>query len=120
MRLGRLDVCLTAAHVGVTADFYRKLGFEMVEGNVEEGWAILTDGEARLGIFAEQFMGEKKFSLNFRGGNIRKLAASLTEAGLEVEPKFAGERGGTIKLFDPDGNLVFLDSSDAEIAALEK
>jgi len=104
---------LRVGQVPVSVEFYRRLGFELVEGDPAEGWAVMSDGTARLGFYEERFMPNDKLSLNFRGGDMRKLAAQLTAAGVTFEhgPRFAGGGGGSASLRDPDGHLVFLDST---------
>jgi catechol 2,3-dioxygenase-like lactoylglutathione lyase family enzyme len=117
LELGWLDVCLRCADLAASLDFYMKLGFEKVEGDVAEGWVVVVNQSGRIGLFCDNFMGEEPFSLNFRGGNIREIAKSLVDRAIEpdAEPKFVGESGGSIRLRDPDGNLVFIDGHDGEI-----
>lgn len=119
MRIGKLDVCLRVSQVERSLSFYKKLGFQQVEGG--EGWAIVSNGEARLGLFTEQYMGNNLVSLNFRGGNIREICQSLADSALtfEAEPNYVGVTGGSAALRDPDGHLVFLDTTAEEAQAYQ-
>jgi catechol 2,3-dioxygenase-like lactoylglutathione lyase family enzyme len=113
MDLGWLDVCLCVSDVAASRAFYEKLGFGLVEGDDAEGWAVVANGSARLGLFTRTFMGEDALSLNFRGGNISDIAQRLTDQGLEFNGKPKGA-SGSLRLRDPDGYLVFFDSHPGE------
>ena len=116
MNLGWLDVCLRVADVATSRKFYEGLGFKRVEGDDDEGWAVVVNGESRLGLFSATFMGEDAFSLNFRGGDVIANGAALAAAGytFESEPAPGKFGGGSAKLRDPDGNLIFLDTAPNE------
>ncbi len=116
MELGWLDVCIRCLDVERSREFYEGLGFAKVEGEDSEGWAVVVKGTARIGLFSVGFMDQDRFSFNFRGGNIPQIAQALKERGyfFAEEPKFTGEAGGSLRLQDPDGNLVFIDSFDGE------
>jgi hypothetical protein len=108
--LGRLDVCLCVESAAVSLAFYEKLGFVLAEGAASEGWAVVTLGHARIGLFEKQFMGEDEFSLNFRDGDIPKIANLIEGKGIQADVRFLGSAGGSIRLRDPDGHLIFFDS----------
>ena len=116
MEIGWLDVCIRCGDLGKSLDFYQKLGFQQVEGNLTDGWAVMAQGSARIGLFNIEFMGEETFSLNFRGGNVPSIAEEISGSGISPvsQPKFKGNTGGSIRLRDPDGNLIFIDSFDGE------
>ena len=116
MELGWLDVCIRASNVEESIDFYKKLGFRVVDGNAGEGWAILVKGEKRIGLFEPRFM-TTSFSLNFRGGNIQAIADSLSASGIEFssEPRIRDNGSGSFEIRDPDGNLIFFDSAPNEV-----
>lgn len=121
MRIGRLDVCLRVADVRASCRFYESLGFERVEGSPADGWVVLFNEASRIGLFAPAFMGHNSFSLNFRGGDIRLIAGAATEAGYRFEhgPRFLGDTGGSASIRDPDGYLVFFDTSQEEADTYE-
>lgn len=114
--LGRVDMCLDVESIKRSFAFYRKLGFSVVGGNLEERWLILRRGTFRLGIFQGHI---EENVINFRGGHVGKIVEGLKERGL----KPYGVRGlepsgrGSALLKDPDGNVIFFDSSSQERAA---
>lgn len=116
MDLGWFDVCLKVKSAKTSREFYEKLGFHQVEGKDEEGWAVVTNGEARLGLYEEQHVGKDALTLNFRGGDVMANAKALQEKGLEFEmgPKEGKKGGGSAILRDPDGFSIFLDTAPGE------
>jgi predicted lactoylglutathione lyase len=114
MELGWCDVCLRVKEVSLSRDFYLDLGFWQVEGSDEEGWAVVTNGDLRLGLFESQYM-TREISLNFRGGKVQSICEELKAKGreLESEPKVSN-RGVSASLTDPDGHMIFLDAFEGE------
>ena len=110
MNLGWCDVCLRVSKAEASRRFYSDLGFWKIEGSDEEGWAVMTNGTLRLGLFEPQFMSTE-ISLNFRGGNAASVCDELREKGhsFTTEPKFV-DGGGSASLVDPDGHTIFIDS----------
>jgi catechol 2,3-dioxygenase-like lactoylglutathione lyase family enzyme len=116
MELGQLDVCIRIRDVPASRSFYEKLGFKRVEGNDEEGWCVMLNGGARIGLFEEQFMGADAMSLNFRGGNVHEIAAELGKRGLEFDgPVRTSAAGASARLRDPDGHLIFFDALETNV-----
>lgn len=116
MNLGRLDVCLSVRSVAESATFYEGLGFARIEGEIAEGWAIVAHGDCRIGLFEPKYMDGHSFSMNFRGAHIGELAQLAQRIGLQLMHfKLSGPDGsGSAALLDPDGNLLFFDSSPSE------
>jgi catechol 2,3-dioxygenase-like lactoylglutathione lyase family enzyme len=114
MDLGWCDVCLRVSKADVSRRFYRDLGLWRVEGSDEEGWAVMTNGDLRLGLFEPQFMSTE-MSLNFRGGNVAAICDELRAKGhsFAKEPKFV-EGGGSASMIDPDGHAIFIDAQSGE------
>ena len=111
MNIGRLDVCLRVNDVGNSEAFYEKLGFQRAEGNPEEGWSVVSDGQARIGLFEAQYM-DSDFSLNFRDGDILSIVSELSGKGITLDKPLRGspDKGYSATLRDPDGYVIFLDS----------
>ena len=116
MDLGWCDFCLRVASAKVSREFYGHLGFRRVEGKDEEGWAVVTNGDVRLGLYEEQHVGKEALTINFRGGDVRANAEALMAKGLEFEkgPKDGKDGGCAATLRDPDGYSVFLDTAPGE------
>lgn len=119
MNLGWCDFCLRVKNVATSRQFYSDLGFWRVEGSDEVGWAVVTNGELRLGFFEAQFMDEDVVSLNFRGGDIAGIVSSLREKGLSFERAKLVDGGGSASLRDPDGYSIFFDTEPGEIKKMD-
>lgn len=104
MELGRFFLGLNVNDIGRSVDFYGRLGFRTVAGDIEDGWAIIDNGEIRLGLFR----GEGGTLLNFLGGRVNKIVDSLRESGIDIEDKEVVVSDDCISLSieDPDGNLI--------------
>jgi len=115
MNLGWCDVCLRVKSALESRRFYADLGFHRVEGSDEEGWAVVTNGDLRLGLFEPVFMSDP-VSLNFRGGDVLKNAEELADKGhvFESGPRAGKNGGGTALLRDPDGFAISLDTAPGE------
>lgn len=119
MNLGWCDVCLRVSKAAASREFYGSLGFYKVEGDDQEGWAVVTNGTLRLGLFEAQFMSDA-ISLNFRGGNISAICDELRGKGIAFskEPKLI-EGGGSASIRDPDGYSIFFDTAPGETMSQE-
>ncbi|HKZ60517.1 MAG TPA: VOC family protein [Candidatus Thermoplasmatota archaeon] len=117
--LGRLDICLDVTSLARSAAFYEALGFREVEGNRSEGWAVLARGGVRVGLF-HGFI--KSNVLNFRGGDVPAIVRALERAKVEpYEVKFVDRKGaGRASVRDPDGNVIFFDTTPKERAARKR
>jgi catechol 2,3-dioxygenase-like lactoylglutathione lyase family enzyme len=120
MELGNFSVSLTVKDLEASADFYQKLGFEPVFGEAAQGWLILRNGDATIGLF--QGMLERN-TLTFnpgwdRDGNalpsftdVRELQGRLKAAGVEfaLEADESGSGPASFIVVDPDGNPILFD-----------
>jgi catechol 2,3-dioxygenase-like lactoylglutathione lyase family enzyme len=109
LALGRLDICLNVKDAKRSVDFYKALGFEQVEGDVERGYAILVNSESRIALYQGEISCNM---LNFRGGDVFALAAELKKRGLALLSDAEVEKDGTAgaMLKDPDGNMIYLNT----------
>jgi lactoylglutathione lyase len=103
--LGRFFLCLSVGDVGRSLDFYERLGFEHVEGEVKQGWAVVESGDLRLGLFRGK---AGKNLLNFMDGSVLRIFESLKKSGVaaEVEPEVVSGDRAIATIEDPDGNLI--------------
>jgi lactoylglutathione lyase len=116
MNIGWCDICITVESTGKSREFYEKLGFRCVEGDDSEGWAVITNGDVRLGLFEAKFMDGETFTLNFRSGDVFAIADSLKNSGIEMTsgPKRGSSGGCSATLKDPDGHVLFFDTAPGE------
>lgn len=117
MDLGWCDVCLRVANAESSRKYYEGLGFRRVEGEDGSGWAVMTNDDLRLGLFESQHMGDSAISLNFRGGDVFTIAQELAKRGYAFAsgPKGTPDGAASASLRDPDGYLIFFDSSPGEV-----
>ena len=120
MNLGWLDVCLRVESVSRSRAFYEDLGFKRAEGSDEEGWAVVVNQEARLGLFEPKFMGDERVILNFRGGDVMDNASQLQAKGHSFleGPSRTDDGGASATLIDHDGHRLFMDTGAGETKKL--
>jgi hypothetical protein len=51
MELGVFSISLTIKNIGVSKEFYQKLGFKEVGGEETQNWLIIRNGEVTIGLF---------------------------------------------------------------------
>ena len=120
MQLGAFSVSLSVSDIEASRDFYSKLGFEHVGGNVEENWLILRNGDHVIGLFQGMFENNV---LTFNPGwdqqgretdaftDIRTIQAELKGQGLALDSEAdeSTEGPASLMLTDPDGNAILID-----------
>lgn len=121
MELGAFSISLSVKDLAVSRAFYEKLGFEVTGGDADQGWLILVNQPAVIGLFQGMFEGN---ILTFNPGlvlgadqpeeftDVRRIQAALTEAGIELNetvPDDNPEGPAHITLVDPDGNAILID-----------
>jgi lactoylglutathione lyase len=120
MDLGAFSVSLSVSDIRASRDFYAKLGFEPVGGDIDENWLILRNGDHVIGLFQGMF---EKNMLTFNPGwnqqskdtdsftDVREIQRMLKEQGVELygEADETSKGPASITLFDPDGNPILID-----------
>ena len=120
MDLGSFSVSLSVKDIKVSLDFYSKLGFEPIGGNVDDNWVILRNGGHVIGLFQGMF---DKNVLTFNPGwdqqgketdeftDIREIQERLKEAGIALASEADESTTGPASLMvkDPDGNPILVD-----------
>ena len=120
MDLGAFSVSLAVRDIKASRDFYQKLGFEPIGGNVDDSWLILRNGDHVIGLFQGMF---EKNMLTFNPGwdqqcretasftDVRDIQRGLREQGisLDSEADESSEGPASIMLTDPDGNPILID-----------
>ncbi len=120
MNLGAFSISLSVKDIAVSRDFYGKLGFEPVGGDVEQNWLILRNGDHVIGLFQGMF---EHNTLTFNPGwdqqcnetaeftDVRQIQAALRELGIDLvsEADADGSGPGSCVVIDPDGNPILID-----------
>jgi catechol 2,3-dioxygenase-like lactoylglutathione lyase family enzyme len=113
MNLGRFELALNVADLNASLTFYRRLGFNQIDGSEESGVAVIQSGNCRIALY-KGYIAENL--INFRGGDIPAIAERAKTEGLTFEKEpFSGPDGGMGALIrDPDGNAVYFVSHPDE------
>jgi len=120
MELGAFSVSLSVKDIEASKEFYTKLGFEPIGGNIAENWLILRNGEHVIGLFQGMFE-QNMFTFNpgwDQQGNetatftdVRQLQRELKKNGVPLasEVDEDSEGPGSCMVIDPDGNPILID-----------
>jgi catechol 2,3-dioxygenase-like lactoylglutathione lyase family enzyme len=120
MDLGNFSVSLAVKDLAASRAFYEKLGFVAMGGEPEQGWLILRNGAAIIGLFQGMF---EKNLLTFNPGwdaeahtlpsftDVRELERQLDAQGVEFVSRTEPDTSGpaSFMVIDPDGNPVLFD-----------
>ncbi|MEG9297783.1 VOC family protein [Mangrovibacillus sp. Mu-81] len=120
MNLGAFSVSLSVKDINKSKEFYEKLGFETLGGDISQNWLILKNDQHIIGLFQGMF---EKNILTFNPGwnqeaenresftDIRDLQKELKAKGLTLltEADETTEGPASITLEDPDGNPILID-----------
>ena len=127
MELGNFSVSLAVKDLAASRAFYEALGFEVFGGDAAQGWLILQNGAATIGLFQGMF---ERNILTFNPGwnakaetlasftDVRELQERLLAAGLELQVRAdeASTGPASFMLSDPDGNPILVDQHVAKPA----
>ena len=120
MQLGTFSISLAVKDLTASRAFYETLGFTRFAGEPEQGWLILQNGEATIGLFQGMFEGN---ILTFNPGwnrkaeklddftDVRDLQKQLKAAGIQLaqEADEGGSGPASFVVVDPDGNAILVD-----------
>ncbi len=120
MKLGAFSVSLNVKDINRSKEFYEKLGFQVMGGDVNQNWLIMKNESTVIGLFQGMF---EKNILTFNPGwnenaenlesftDVRDLQKQLKEQGIEIlsgaDETTEGPASFTIE--DPDGNPILVD-----------
>ena len=120
MDLGTFSISLAVKDLAVSRAFYETLGFMAFHGEAKQGWLILKNGEAVIGLFQGMF---EKNILTFNPGwdgdaqdvdpftDVRELQRRLKAAGIAFDQEADESSTGpaSFAISDPDGNPILVD-----------
>lgn len=121
MDLGAFSVSLAVEDLAASKEFYGKLGFEATGGDADQGWLIMVNSPAVIGLFQGMF---ETNILTFNPGlvlgpdqpaeftDVREIQTALEAAGIELGETVAADNPdgpAHITLTDPDGNAILID-----------
>lgn len=120
MKLGAFSMSLSVKDLAKSKEFYEKLGFSSFGGSMDNGYLIMKNGNALIGIFQGMFDGN---ILTFNPGwdenahnmeefdDVRKIQKMLKDSELSLLSEADENTSGpaSLMLKDPDGNLILID-----------
>ena len=120
MDLGSFSVSLAVKDLAASKAFYEQLGFEAFHGDAAQGWLILKNGNAVIGLFQGMFENN---ILTFNPGwdqgaqpvdpftDIREIQRRLKDAGMSLAQEADESTTAPASFFiaDPDGNQILVD-----------
>lgn len=121
MRLGNFSVGLAVKDLAASRDFYEKLGLHAIMGDPAQGWLIMQNQTATIGLFQGPMFTRNM--LTFNPGwdrdastladfdDVRDIQRTLLERGIELTAAADDNSTGPASLIltDPDGNPVLID-----------
>lgn len=114
MNLGEFSLNLAVKNLEGSLDFYKKLGFEVIDGGhtskdfpdtATEKWRIIASDSVKIGLFQGMFGNNL---LSFHTKDFQKLQTELKDKGFRFLSE-EGEEGKMCMLSDPDGNVLFFE-----------
>lgn len=120
MKLGVFSLSLSVKDLAKSKEFYEKLGFSSMGGNMEQNYLIMKNGSTLIGLFQAMFDGNM---LTFNPGwdenaqnleefdDVRVIQQKLKINGIELEKTADESTTGPEHIFlkDPDGNMILID-----------
>jgi len=120
MKLGNFSVSLTVKDIQASKEFYEKLDFKAVAGDVKQNWLVLQNGTTTIGLFQGMF---PRNTLTFNPGwtskmetlpdfqDVRELQSALKKRGIKPAPEADESTKGpaSFMITDPDGNPILFD-----------
>jgi catechol 2,3-dioxygenase-like lactoylglutathione lyase family enzyme len=120
MEFGAFSVSLAVRDLEASRSFYEALGFSVMGGDAQQGWLILHNASAVIGLFQGMF---ERNLLTFNPGwdadaqpiddftDVRELQRRLKAAGIAIEQESDEASSGpaSFMVVDPDGNPILFD-----------
>ncbi|MDC1068840.1 VOC family protein [Candidatus Kapabacteria bacterium] len=120
MKLGAFSISLNVKDINASREFYSKLGFSDMGGDISQNWLIMKNGDAIIGLFQSMFPsniitlnpGWDQNAQNISDfDDIRTIQSHIKESGLKLESEADEKTTGpaSLTLIDPDGNVILID-----------
>ncbi len=107
MDLGNFSISLAVKDLAASQAFYAAFGFSPIHGEPSEGWLILQNGDAKIGLFQGMFEDNL---LTFNPPDARAVERALLAAGHTPTKRTEGDEGPChFTIADPDGNPILVD-----------
>ena len=120
MKLGAFSISLSVKNIKASKEFYEKLGFSVFAGDMENGYLIMKNGNALIGLFQGMFEGN---ILTFNPGwdenaknteafdDVREIQKLLKKENISFTTEADEQTSGpaSFMVTDPDGNVILID-----------
>ena len=120
MQLGNFSISLSVKDIQTSKDFYEKLGFEQIGGDLKHNFVIMQNESSTIGLFQGMF---EKNCLTYNPGwdcacqtlgdfmDVREIQQELKKRGLNliVTANESTDGPAHLTLTDPDGNPILID-----------
>ncbi|MBX9768597.1 MAG: VOC family protein [Bdellovibrionales bacterium] len=109
VELGQFSVSMGVKDIQKSFEFYQKLGFEKIVGDIAQKWLILRNStnNSVIGLFQD---GREGIGLTFNPLDVRNVQQQLKTRGIAFDTEASGSAGpGFAYLKDPDGHVILLD-----------
>ncbi len=120
MKLGAFSISLSIKNIKASKEFYEKLGFSVFAGDMENGYLIMKNGNALIGLFQGMFEGN---ILTFNPGwdenakntedfeDVREIQKRLKKENITFTTEADEQTSGpaSFMVTDPDGNVILID-----------
>lgn len=120
MKLGIFSLSLSVKDLAKSKEFYEKLGFSSMGGDMKNNYFIMKSGATIIGLFQAMFEGNM---LTFNPGwdenaqnvedfdDVRTIQQKLKNAGIMLDKEADETTAGPEHIFlkDPDGNMILID-----------
>jgi catechol 2,3-dioxygenase-like lactoylglutathione lyase family enzyme len=120
MILGAFSISLSVKDINASKQYYEKLGFTVLGGDLKMKYLIMKNGNALIGLFQGMFEGN---ILTFNPGwdenanqvdpfsDVREIQQHLKKNGIKLNSEADETTIGpaSITLTDPDGNTILVD-----------
>ena len=113
LNLGLAEVSFVVLDLHKSLEFYKKLGFEVVEGVLDENWQVVAQNGFRIGLYQGHI---NKNLITFFHKDMGAKIKQIEDMGIELDTEVVNEDDGTIgvTIMDPDGNKIYLNSCEPE------
>jgi len=108
MELGWFEVSLDVKDIGVTRNFYEKLGFRVLGETADGRVVTLQKADCRICLY-QGILDPAETQLIFWQGDVRAIAEELEAKGLQFEKGPTTEEGNGVGALmrDPDGRPIY-------------
>lgn len=117
MDLGQFSISLAVKNMDTSLDFYKKLGFEIIDGghmnkgfpdSENSSWRILKSDSVVVGLFHGMFENN---IMTFNPKDVRSIQKELKKNNIALIKEADETTSGPehIIMADPDGNQILID-----------